>query len=48
MQGVTKSSELVTGADSVLPVVAKALAKAVSEHTATHVSIPEDLFAQKV
>jgi len=48
MQAVTKSSELVTSADSLLPVAAKALAKAVSDHTITHVSIPVDLFTQKV
>lgn len=48
MQAVSKSSELVAHADSVLPVAAKALAKAVSEHTATHVSVPVDLFHQKV
>ena len=48
IQGVSKSSELVTDAESVLPVVAKAISKAVIEHTVTHVSVPVDLFEQKV
>ena len=48
MQAVSKSSELVTDAGNILPVVAKALTMAVSEHTVTHVSVPVDLFTQKV
>ncbi|MDT3699747.1 MAG: thiamine pyrophosphate-binding protein [Thermincola sp.] len=48
MQAVSKSSELVTNADSVIPVAARALAKAVSEQTVTHVSIPVDLFTQRI
>jgi pyruvate oxidase len=48
MQAVSKSSELVTDAESVLPVIAKAISKAVIEHTVTHVSVPVDLFMQKV
>ena len=46
LQSVTMSSELVTSAESALPVLAKALAQAVNNKTVTHVSIPEDLFSQ--
>ncbi|MGI6144530.1 MAG: thiamine pyrophosphate-binding protein [Peptococcia bacterium] len=48
IQSVSKSSELVTDAANILSVVAKALIMAVSEHTVTHVSVPVDLFTQKV
>lgn len=48
MQSVTKASELVTNANSVIPCIAKALVQAVQGKTVAHVSIPIDLFAQNI
>lgn len=48
MASVTKSSEIVTSIESIIPATAKALSTALNLATVTHLSIPVDLFTQDI